>query len=177
MIECWKPVLGYEDLYQVSDTGRVRRIAGGCGARVGRILRACNASAGYPCICLRWNGHKKTQTVHTLVAQAFLGPRPVGLQVNHKNGIKTDNRVVNLEYVTQSENIRHSFRVLGRKGSGGGLHGVANGRAKLTAPIVREIRRRYTKDGVTQCELAKQYGVSQSAISRILHRKKWAHVA
>lgn len=177
MIERWKPIPDYEDLYQVSDRGRVRRIAGGKGTYVGHILRPRDNNCGYPCVMLYKNKHRKLRTVHTLVTEAFLGPRPAGLQVNHKNGIKEDNRIGNLEYVTQSENIRHSFRVLGRKRSGGVSRGETNGQAKLTATDVRAVRRLYVEGGVTQYELAERYGVSQYAIWCVLRRKRWIHVS
>jgi hypothetical protein len=173
MVECWKPVLGYMAFYAVSDRGRVRRIAGGCGARVGRVLRPVNSAKGYPRVELHRHGRRKSRTVHSLVAEAFLGPRPSGLQVNHKNGIKTDNRPGNLEYVTQCVNTRHSFDVLGRKAAHGEVHYCA----KLTVVNVREIRRLYAKGGVTHSELGKQYGVSRRSIGYVVSREHWTHVA
>jgi hypothetical protein len=175
MVECWKPVLDYEDLYAVSDRGRVRRIAGGQGARAGHILRPGDNSRGYPCVLLYRNGHHKTRTVHSIVVEAFFGPRPPSLEVNHKNGIRKDNRAANLEYATSSENMKHSYRVLGRKVVI--PRGEAQGRAKLTASIVRDIRRLYAKGGITYRDLAERYGVSPATICHILHRKTWAHVA
>lgn len=173
MVECWKPVYGYEDLYQVSDMGRVRRIAAGRGTHVGRILRLCNDRYGYAYVILSRNNHHKHQKVHRLVVEAFLGPCPAGLQVNHRNGIKDDNRIGNLEYATPRANVRYSFDVLGRKA----LHGEAKSQAKLTDAIVREIRRLHANGVRTQCELAERYGISRGHIGRILRRERWAHVA
>ena len=167
----WKPVRDYEDLYQVSDRGRVRRIVGGRGTRAGRILRPNKGTYGYPKVELCRDGRSRTQRVHTLVAEAFLGPRPAGQEVNHKNRIRDDNRLTNLEYLTPSENRRYSYDVLGVG------RGEDNSQAKLTAADVRKIRRVHAKGGVTQRALAKQYGISDGQMSQILHRKKWAHVA
>jgi hypothetical protein len=170
VVERWKPVFGYEDLYQVSDQGRVRRVVGGSGTYAGRVLRLSSSTYGYSQVCLSRNSCRKHQSVHTLVARAFLGPRPAGLEVNHKNGIKRDNRVSNLEYVTHGENMKHSRDVLGN------WRGEANGRAKLTDVMVRQIRRSHAEGGITQRALAKQYRISEGQMSQILRRKKWSHV-
>ncbi len=173
MVEFWKPVPGYEDLYQVSDSGRVRRIAGGCGTRVGHTLRPCRNGFDYPRVSLYRNGCRKVCKLHRIVAGAFLGPCPDDRVTNHKDGIKDNNRLTNLEYVTRSENVKHSFRVLGRVGQ----RGEANGGAKLTPAIVREIRRSYAEDDVTQGVLAVRYSVSRALISHIVRRRSWAHIA
>lgn len=173
MCECWKPVPAYADFYQVSNQGRVRRIAGGPGACAKRVLKSCNDRDGYAFVTLCQHGHRKTQRVHPLVAHAFLGPCPDGLEVNHKNGVKDDNGVENLEYTTKSENVKHAYRVLGRKP----LLGEAQVRAKLTAVAVKDIRQRYAEGGITHCALAVQYGVASVTIGRILRRERWAHVA
>ncbi len=175
MIERWKPVSDYEDLYQVSDQGRVRRIAGGPGTHVGLILRPRNDTHGYPHVYLYRNGHRRQRMVHSLVTEVFIGLRPDGLQVNHKNGIRDDNSVGNLEYVTPGENQKHSYRVLGREPAR--VHGEAHGSAKLTAAKVRQIRGLYARGGTSYRKLAQRYGVSSGAIRDILHRKNWVHVA
>jgi len=109
--EAWRPVVGYEPLYAVSDKGRVKRVATGKGSREGHVLRPALNHKGYPMVGLSKAGKLRAFAVHTLVALAFLGPRPEGLQINHKNGRKNDNRVENLEYVTPRENIRHAIRL------------------------------------------------------------------
>ena len=107
MIEAWRTtsIPGYE----VSDQGRVRRVAGGRGARAGRILQCWISSRGYVMASLSNCGQSKHYRVHRLVTSAFMGPVPAGFQVNHRNGKKTDNRLSNLEYVSPRENIRHAI--------------------------------------------------------------------
>lgn len=102
-IEIWKPILGYEGYYEVSDLGRVRRAASG------RILKT-SKSKRYPLVGLSINGVQKVIHVHRLVTAAFLGICPEGMEVNHKNGNKLDNRLSNLEYVSHDENMKHSVR-------------------------------------------------------------------
>jgi hypothetical protein len=110
--------------------------------------------------------------VHHLVTDAFLGPLPPGLCRRHKNGIKTDCRLVNLEFGTPSENVQDSLRL--------GLINFARGDdhccAKLTEAKVREIRRRYAAGGVTQAALAAEYGVGYGGIQGVISRKTWKHV-
>lgn len=104
--ERWLPVVGHEGLYEVSDIGRVRRIAGGRGARAGRVLGGKISDPGYRAVSL---GADHTERVHVLVAAAFIGPRPAGYTINHRDGDKLNNTVENLEYATYSENNRHAF--------------------------------------------------------------------
>ena len=92
--------------YEVSNLGRVRN------ARTGWVLKQSKNDWGYLKVDLCYQGQQKTCKVHTLVATAFVEGWREGLQVNHKNGVKTDNRAENLEWVTSSENHRHSRNVL-----------------------------------------------------------------
>jgi hypothetical protein len=109
--EEWRNVVGFEGVYSVSNLGRVRRNIGNCGTQAGRILIFVFRPGGYHGVCLQLRKKNKSKVVHRLVSDAFLGIRPDGLQCNHKDGIKTNNRVENLEYVTPSENMLHSYRI------------------------------------------------------------------
>ena len=113
MQEIWKDIKGYEGLYQVSNLGNVKSLPRYTNNQYknGLIMKPHNYS-GYLRIQLRKNGNYKWFCVHRLVAMAFLKNYNSQLQVNHKNGIKDDNNLENLEMVTASENQLHSYRVL-----------------------------------------------------------------
>lgn len=100
MIEIWKPIVGYEDLYQVSSLGNVRSL------RRGTIMSPSIAPNGYLIITLS-NGGKRSFGVHRLVAQAFLPNYSDTLEVNHKDEDKANNCVDNLEMCTRLYNIRY----------------------------------------------------------------------
>jgi hypothetical protein len=170
MTERWRPVVGYEGHYEVSNLGRVRRSCGGRGAQAGRILRRHDRSGdGYRSVQLCRKDRKRFFGVHALVAEAFLGRRPRGKFPNHKNLVKSDNRASNLEWLTRKQNAQHALRS-GRKG-GRSLPGADNGRAKLTMRQVAEIRRQ--KGRVSQRSLARLCGVSKTAIQLIHQGKHW----
>lgn len=104
--EVWKDILGYEGLYQVSNWGRVKSLNYN---RTGneRILKPGLGNRGYYFVNLCKNGKQKSVHIHRLVAEAFLCKIPKGLVVNHLNQNKQDNRLENLEIVTQKENLNH----------------------------------------------------------------------
>ena len=104
----WKAVSGYEGLYEVSSDGAVRSIPR-LGSH-GKELKQNKTRHGYLDVCLSKNNKKKRFKVHRLVALAFIANDLNKPEVNHKNGVKTDNRVCNLEWVTRSENERHAFK-------------------------------------------------------------------
>lgn len=166
--ENWKEIGGYEELYEVSDIGRVRRIAPYRQFVAGRI-KAQYVNRGYPVVCLSNKNTVKTPLVHGLVAAAFIGPKPPGLEVNHKNGIKTDNRTENLEYVTRSENQLHAYRIGLQKPAVGENHG----RSKLTKGDVRLIRLRRSA-GEKMADLAEKFKCHVNHIADIVHFRKWA---
>lgn len=98
----WKPVEGYEGLYEVSDQGEVRRIGGS-------LLKPQNESHGYASVSLSKNGKRVSKKIHRLVANAFV-PNPDGCKViNHIDGNKKHNPASNLEWTTSSANNQHAW--------------------------------------------------------------------
>jgi len=121
MEEIWKDIEDYRGVYQVSSIGRVRRLK-----RIRENILSCAPNtSGYPTVHLCKNGKRSTKTVHRLIAQAFI-PNPENKpQINHKNGIRPDNRLENLEWCTSSENNLHAYRTSKRKVLRGENHGMS----------------------------------------------------
>ena len=162
--EQWKPVVGYEGWYEVSDQGRVKRVGKAAGARVGRVLRPGVSAGRCLFVVLHRNGVRNQVLVQHLVAAAFIGPRPEGFHVHHKNGRSKDNRATNLAYTESWEHCSHHKR------------GENSPSARLTETDVRRIRRQ-AAEGCPQSALAKETGMVQSNISRIVTRDTWKHVS
>ena len=109
--EIWKPVVGWEGLYEVSDHGRVRSLdravrtkGGQTTVREGRVLRPAINSNGYKIVVVQAGERRSALRVHRLVLAAFVGPCPEGMQVCHGDGDRTNNSLGNLRYGTASEN-------------------------------------------------------------------------
>lgn len=103
MIEEWRPVVGYEGVYEVSSIGRVKRTAGGQGAQPG-IRKLGVHPNGYVQVVLSMDNIRATKKVHRLVAEAFLGPGSEGMEVCHNNDVPGDNRLENLRWDTHHAN-------------------------------------------------------------------------
>jgi len=178
--EIWRDVVGYEGLYQVSNMGRVKSLKrlDSMSRHVSeKILSANGLSAGYRHITLARNGDRDKRKIHWLVCEAFLGKRPSGLQCNHKNGKRTDNRLENLEYCTQSENMMHAYRILGKSHDPNNIpRGEKHKRAKLTESDVLDIRRICNTGNYSQKKLGEKYGVHPSLIYRINKNLIWRHL-
>ncbi len=124
---------------------------------------------------ITWNGYyvlgSNLGYVHRLVVTCFIGEIPDHLVVNHKNGIKTDNRVENLEIVTRSQNIIHAYAT----GLAEGKAGEDNSQAKLTEQQVLQMYI-HLKAGVNNETLGNMYNVHPRYISLIRHGHRWGHL-
>ena len=169
--EEWRQVVGW-DAYDVSDLGRLRRVRPSKGTHVGRIGKVRTDSLGYVVFELRQDGRGREFKVHRLVAEAFIGPRPDGLEVNHKDGNKENNRPSNLEYVTRSQNCKHSWDNLPRKTFF--YRGEEHPSAKLTEVQAREA---LSLKGVeSSSAVARRFGVGASTIQEIWKGTRWKHL-
>lgn len=162
----WKTIDGFDGRYLITPYGNVISTIGDQP----KVLKPCLRN-GYPSMTLHYKNHThKHFTIHKLVAEYFIGKNIKGLQVNHIDGDKTNNKWLNLEYVTHSENMKHAFKI--------GLQsnkGMNHSRSKLIDDDIREIRKLH-KAGRSQGQLSKQYKIAQSTISRICNYQRWSHV-
>lgn len=117
MTERWLPLPGFEGGYEVSDQGCIRSVSrtihainGRTRRHKGRPIRLSPSPDGYIRYEFHFRGQSSTRSVHQLVARAFIGPLPPGMEVLHRNGDRIDNRVENLRYGTHQENVRDSVR-------------------------------------------------------------------
>lgn len=175
--ECWAAVKGYEGLYAISDRGRVMSFNSNPHRRPTsdplQILKPWTIKKGKGYYCVRLTDQEGTSRkflVSRLVAYAFLG-KANGREVNHVNGIPTDNCLDNIEYATHEENIQHCWRT-GLSSNFGDTHYDA----KLTGDQVKIIREEYARGGVLHRELADRYGVHKSNIQAIIKRRSWKHL-
>jgi len=159
--EIWKDVVGYEGLYQVSSIGRVKSLH----KNKEIILKGGMSTSGYPFFSLSKNGDIKYNSTHRFIAIAFLDKKDEHNYVNHKNGIKVDNRVENLEWCTQSENLLHSYATLNRKGA----------QRKLTDDDVREIRRLFT-NGESSSDILKIFPIKKRSLNSVKNYKTYKRV-
>ncbi len=168
--EVWKDIPGYEGYYQVSNLGRVKSLSRKFSPKE-IILKSVINRCGYEMVALQREHKSKSCTVHRLVAIAFLGQSH--LEVDHVNGIKTDNRLVNLEFVTPSENSKRTF-LLGLRRS---YKGVNNSSCKLDDKKILEIREIITSHNRPSfAEIGRRYGVTDVLIGKIARRENWKHI-
>jgi len=167
--EEWKPTPSFPG-YEASSLGRVRISSPGKSCHrlsPDGVLTNRVSERGYYLVHLRLGGKRYGRATHRLVADAWLGPPPAGLEVNHIDGNKLNNAPGNLEYITRGENIRHAYS-MGLRERKRGARGAC---AKLTVEQVREIRG--LKGAMHYADIGKQYGVGPSAISSIMNRQTW----
>ena len=172
--EEWKPILGYEGYYEISNFGNVRsldiveNINGGKRKRKGKLRKLSIKDNGYYFLILYKNNVSKNLYIHRLVMENFSKEIPDGYEVNHIDGNKANNHISNLEIVTHQENIVHSYENNLSK------RAEKHSQSKLSNEDVFFIRKNYkpfdTEFGAKP--LSEKYGVGKSTISTIANYKK-----
>jgi hypothetical protein len=168
--EVWSFILNGN--YLVSDLGRIirsERITTSNRPLKRKVLNPSKTSTGYLEVCLSIKGVKKNYRVHRLVAKAFLENKENKPCVNHKNSIRSDNRAVNLEWVTVKENNIHAFE----KGNGNTKKGNESNLSKLNSRQVMKIYKDLNYTSKLQKDIAIEYNVTRQLISKIKTKKAW----
>lgn len=168
-MKTWKIIPIAPD-YEISTSGDVRRIRGASGTQAGRVLKPMlNPVTGYLEVAPRVSGATVRSRVHRLMARTYLGES--ALEVNHKNGKKTDNRLVNLEYATRRENHDHAMHTLNSFWTGSR---VPQSKLKESdIPIIWSLRR----EGHSYSEIGRRFGVNHVSILKIFQGKTWRRVS
>lgn len=177
--EVWKDIKGYEGLYQVSNLGRIKSLKrktnnGSCNDDT--ILNFYKVSKGYYATGLSKNGKTKLGLIHRLVAQAFI-PNPENKpQVNHINGVKTDNRIENLEWCTSRENTIHAFNnklKIINKGKDNPMYGRYGKNANRSIKVNQyDLTGNFIKCYDSIREAAKENNINESNISSVCAGRK-----
>ena len=163
--EYWKPVVGWEDFYEVSDQGRVRCLPRKWVPQA-RTLKVVHSLGKYPQVGLCKPGLHLTRMVHQLVAESFIGPCPERMEVCHCDGDRSNNKLPNLRYDTRRNN--HADKAA----HGTMARGETCGQSKLKEADVLAIR----ASDLSASELARQFNVTYANIYAILKRKSWKHI-
>lgn len=171
-MERWLPVVGFEGLYEVSNLGRVKRVADSRnGQKAGNCLRPRPAKgSGYLQVCLSKDGKDCWRYLHVVVCTALQGPRPdPKMKCCHGDGVRANCRNDNLRWDTKAAN--EADRVLHGTTNRGERHGLA----KLKNADVIDIKAKLGA-GVSQRKLAKAYSVSTACIADMQHGGRWANI-
>lgn len=177
--EIWKPVKGYESYYEVSNEGNIRTIERIIKLpthqylKKQKLLTQFKDRRGYFHVKLYdGNGKCKSLTTHRIVALTFLNNPKELIEVNHIDHNKHNNCLSNLEWITRSDNIKHSYSFRDPKT----YKGSANKNSKLTESEVINIRKEYKTTKTTYKQLSNKYNVGITLISYIVNNKIWTHV-
>ena len=172
-MEKWKTIPNTNGYYDISNKGRIRSYHnhGHNKLKTPRLLNWSLDVSGYEVKTISVDTKPVNIKAHRVIAEAFI-PNPENKPyINHLNSNPSDNRIENLEWCTASENTKHMFDT-GRKT----LVGENHNQSILNRKKVKEIRKIYKEQDITQKELGKKYGVTCHCISAVIRRKTWSHI-
>lgn len=181
--EIWKDIPNFEGFYQASDMGRIRSLDRNIHKKVkekifdtsrsGRVFRLrYKKSRRYISIRLSKNGKTNSYALHRLIAITFISNPDNFPQVNHINGIKSDNRAENLSWTNNSENVKHAISM----GLNKSVVGENHGSSIFKNEDVLEIRELYSTGNYSYREIAEKFKVKTGRIFEIIKRKTWKHI-
>lgn len=176
-METWLAVPGYEGLYEVSDCGNVRRLAGAFRLKPDPLVfKPQTSKQGYLYVRLWRGGRGKFHLIHRLVLAAFVGPCPEGHNVNHRDGVKAHNVLANLEYVTFSANTRHAMET-GLLNQSEKLRGERSSSAKITEETAIKIKAHLAEARLTAPAIASLFhGATAQIVHQIKQGRTWRHL-
>lgn len=163
-MEEWKDIVGYKKFYSVSNLGKIKR-------KTGNILSDIVTQSGYCNVSLCKNSKVYSCRIHRLVAEHFIGIRPKGFTINHKDGNKLNNSLENLEYLSIKDNINHAWKTNLCKNKG-----IEHSWSKLIEKEILEIRKAYIPHKITYKYLANIYNTTPTNIFSIIKRHSWKHI-
>jgi hypothetical protein len=168
--EVFLDIPGYEDEYQISNKGRVKSLK----TKRGRIMRLKKIWSGYVHVCLCQGNVKRHHAVHGLVLESFVSRRPEGYVANHKDGDKANNDLSNLEWVTQSENAKHSYYILGKNEHCVPPRFYGEDHPMSVAKDEAERIKSAYGTGFSSREVSRQFGISKTTVLKIVNNKHWS---
>lgn len=170
--EIWKSILGFSR-YEASNFGRVRALNYKNSGLI-KILKPAESNGYLKTVLINDNGKYKSLSIHKIITLAFYGERMQGQEVNHKDGNKLNNSIINLEYCTRSDNVKHSYD----NGLQSPMRGEDNASSKLTDKDVIMIKCAKMKGGRFwgRNEIAKKLGISAGHVKDIANDKSWNHI-
>lgn len=175
--EIWKDIKGYEGLYSISNTGRVKRLARNRIIATGvnkplkeKEIKTFKGKLGYIHVNLWKNGQIKQHRIHRLIMLAHTNKPEDKNIINHIDGDKSNNTLGNLEWCTARENTIHAYKT----GLAKGKKGIENSQGRLTNEEVISMRNLYATGEYTQKEIGEIFGISRRHAGDIVNGKKWA---